>query len=219
MNIAAFFDIDKTILSKNTGTLYLKYLYKNKLVKRRQVWVSMYWWTKYRLNLVDMNDLSARIIREYKGKNEKKIAEESRAWFNEMGKNYIYPEIIEIIKEHQKKGHILATITAGTKYTAEPISEYLGIPYVIGTEPVVENSHFTGEFVLPICFGEGKVYWAKKFCEKHNIDIKKSYFYTDSITDLPLLLEVGTPVIVNPDFFIHREAKKRGWKIIKFGSL
>lgn len=216
MKIGAFFDIDKTILSENTGTLYLKYLYKKGLTTRKKVLLSWYWFLKYRLNLVDMENLSKRIVQEYKGQNERETAEISRRWFKEMGKNFIYREIIPIINDHKNKGHILATITAGTKYTAEPISEYLGIKYVIGTIPKVENSHFTGEFVEPICYGKGKLYWAKKFCEEHNIDLKQSYFYTDSITDMPLLLEVGNPVIVNPDIFIRREAQKRGWKIMEF---
>lgn len=216
MKIGAFFDIDNTILSKNTGTLYMKFLYKKKLAPRWKIWKSIYWWTKYRLNLVDMENLSIRIMEDYKGEDERKTAEISIKWFEEMGKYYIFPEIIKIIEEHKKQNHILATITAGTKYTAEPISNYLGIKHAICTIPVVENSHFSGEFVKPICFGEGKVYWAKKFCEEHNIDLKKSYFYTDSITDMPLLLEVGNPVVVNPDILVRREAKNRGWQILEF---
>ncbi len=216
MKVAAFFDIDNTILSKNTGTLYMQFLYKNNLTSRWRIWKSIYWWTKYRLNLVDMENLSIRIMKDYKGEDERRTAEISRRWFEEMGKHYIFPQIIEIIEEHRKKNHILATITAGTKYTAEPISEYLGIQHTICTIPVVENSHFSGEFVKPLCFGEGKVYWAKKFAEEHNIDLKQSYFYTDSITDMPLLLEVGHPVIVNPDFLIRREATRRGWMVMEF---
>jgi HAD superfamily hydrolase (TIGR01490 family) len=217
-NTAAFFDIDKTILSENTGTLYLKYLHKKGLTSRRKVLISWYWFIKYRLNLVDMENLSKRILMEYRGQNEKETAEISRKWFEEMGKHYIYPEIVPIIENHRRQNHILATITAGTKYTAEPISNHLGIKHVIGTIPKVENSHFSGEFVEPICFGKGKLYWAKKFAEEHNVDLKKSYFYTDSITDMPLLLEVGNPVIVNPDIFLKREAIKRGWKIMEFGQ-
>ena len=51
----------------------------------------------------------------------------------------------------------------------------------------VEDGLFTGRVIEPICFEEGKIYWLQQFIEEHRIDLAKSWFYTDSITDLPLL--------------------------------
>jgi phosphoserine phosphatase len=72
---------------------------------------------------------------------------------------------------------------------------------------------FTGRVVEPICFEEGKIHWLRQFIDEQGIDLAKSYFYTDSITDLPLLDLVGHPVVTNPDPFLYREAVRRCWPV------
>ena len=77
---------------------------------------------------------------------------------------------------------------------------------------------FTGRVVEPICFEEGKIYWLQRFIEEYGIDLAKSWFYTDSITDLPLLDLVGHPVVTNPDPFLYREAARRRWPVRVFDN-
>ena len=67
-----------------------------------------------------------------------------------------------------------------------------------------------------MCFEEGKIYWLQQFIEAENVDLAKSYFYTDSVTDLPLLDLVGHPMPVNPDLFLYRAAVKRHWPVTLF---
>jgi len=67
--------------------------------------------------------------------------------------------------------------------------------------------------VDPFCYGEGKVVRAERLAESLGFDLKESIFYSDSYTDLPLLLRVGEPVVVNPDPRLAREAKKRRWRV------
>jgi phosphoserine phosphatase len=74
----------------------------------------------------------------------------------------------------------------------------------------------TGQVVPPVCYGTGKVVWAERFAEEHGVDLSASYFYTDSITDLPLLERVAHPVAVNPDPRLRRLAQKRGWPVETF---
>jgi phosphoserine phosphatase len=67
-----------------------------------------------------------------------------------------------------------------------------------------------------VCYGQGKVVWAERFAAEHDVDLAASYFYTDSISDLPLLERVGHPVVVNPDLRLRRLARKRGWPLEMF---
>ena len=80
-----------------------------------------------------------------------------------------------------------------------------------GEVKVLIIDEFTGRVVEPICFEDGKIYWLHQLVERQNIDLAKSYFYTDSITDLPLLDLVGHPVVTNPDPRLYREAVRRRW--------
>ena len=65
--------------------------------------------------------------------------------------------------------------------------------------------------VRPVCYGDGKIFWAERLAGTLGLDLARSYFYTDSITDLPVLERVGEPRIVNPDPRLGRVATRRGW--------
>jgi phosphoserine phosphatase len=67
-----------------------------------------------------------------------------------------------------------------------------------------------------VCYGPGKVVWAERFAAEYDVDLAASTFYTDSISDLPLLERVGQPVAVNPDLRLRRLARRRGWPAERF---
>jgi phosphoserine phosphatase len=77
----------------------------------------------------------------------------------------------------------------------------------------VVDGRLTGRFEKPLCYHEGKVHYARRYAANHDIDLSKSYFYTDSNTDLPMLEAVGHPRIINPDPRLARIARKRDWII------
>jgi phosphoserine phosphatase len=66
-----------------------------------------------------------------------------------------------------------------------------------------------------VCYGRGKAYWAERFAAEHGVDLTRSYFYTDSITDLPVLDRVGHPRVVHPDPRLRRLAQRRGWQVLR----
>jgi putative phosphoserine phosphatase/1-acylglycerol-3-phosphate O-acyltransferase len=106
-------------------------------------------------------------------------------------------------------------LTGATRYLAEPVAADLGIEHVLVTQLVVRDGRFTGEVIRPVCYGAGKTYWAERFAAGREIDLGRSYFYTDSITDLPVLERVGEPRIVNPDPRLGRVAARRGWPVLR----
>jgi phosphoserine phosphatase len=67
---------------------------------------------------------------------------------------------------------------------------------------------------MPFCYGPGKVQRAERWAAEHGVELEQSYFYTDSLSDLPMLERVGQPRIVNPDPRLRREANRRGWPIL-----
>lgn len=217
--ICAFFDLDKTLLSATTANLYSKYLYKEGEMKRWEMIRASYLYLKYRLNLLDAETMMKRFARERKGRLESGMISFCESWFQSAVKDYIYPHAKEWIENHKDRGHITAVLSGSIKYTCEPIVRFLGIDHCLSTQLEVEDGFFTGRVIEPICVGEGKIYWAKRFSKENGIDIEGSYFYTDSASDIPMLRLVGNPIVVNPDPILKAEAKRRGWRIIKPGSL
>jgi HAD superfamily hydrolase (TIGR01490 family) len=108
---------------------------------------------------------------------------------------------------------VVVIVSGATKFVVAPLAERLGIEHTLYTRLEVENGRFTGRVVEPICFEEGKIYWLQQFIEEQEIELAKSFFYTDSVTDLPLLELVGHPVVTNPDPLLYRTAVKRRWPV------
>ena len=105
-------------------------------------------------------------------------------------------------------------ITSASNYESELAYEQFGMDRFLSTRYEVVNGRFTGEPLRPICYGAGKVVLAEQLAATHGIDLDQSYFYTDSLTDLPLLERVGNPRVVNPDPRLRRLSHARGWEIL-----
>ncbi|HMI93633.1 MAG TPA: HAD family phosphatase, partial [Polyangiales bacterium] len=107
----------------------------------------------------------------------------------------------------------MAIVTGATRYAARPLADELGIEHVIATELEVADGLFTGKVMRPMSYGTGKVVLTERLASEHGLSLDDATFYSDSITDLPLLERVGKPVAINPDARLRRVARKRGWRI------
>ncbi|UCD58555.1 MAG: HAD family hydrolase [Candidatus Hydrogenedentota bacterium] len=212
----AFFDLDNTLVSKSTGLLYYRYLRKKGHTSVFDTVKALYAYIRYRMNSLDIRTLAEREVRRVAGMSEEAMVELCERWFDEMVKRHISPRAVEVVNEHRSKGHLLAILSAATPYAVGPVRRHLGIEHGICTHLVVRDGRFTGELVEPYCYGEGKVYWAKRFAKEHELRLEDCYFYTDSFTDLPMLEKVGMPRTVNPDRLLEAEARERGWPIMRF---
>jgi putative phosphoserine phosphatase/1-acylglycerol-3-phosphate O-acyltransferase len=125
----------------------------------------------------------------------------------------IYPEARDLVEDHLARGHVVAIVSGATRYVVGPIARVLGIEHMLYTGLEVEDGTLTGRVVEPVCFEEGKIFWLERFTREHGISLAKSWFYTDSVTDLPLLDLVGHPVCTNPDHMLYRVAMKRCWPV------
>ncbi len=216
-NIAAFFDLDRTILTTSSGRLFVRYLHQTRAISRRQELVIWFWIGLYVTGLLDFPHLVARLMANVVGQDEAATWALCLRWFDEMAVEYISQDACRAIERHRAEGHRVAIVTASTPYTAGPVAAYLGLgDHVLATRLEIQNGRFTGRLVEPPCHGEGKVFWAERYAETYGLDLTQSYFYTDSIRDLPLLERVGHPVAVNPDRRLRRVAKARGWPIVFF---
>ena len=157
-----------------------------------------------------------RFSHRFRGDSEQEMITQCQEWFHSTVRHYLYSEAVERVRYHQDQGHLVALLTAATIYIAEPTGRYLGIEHLLCTRLEVESGLFTGKIIKPICHGQGKLHWAQRFCEEQGIDLYPSYFYTDSSSDLPVLEAVKHPVPVNPDPFLRRVSRKKGWPLVRF---
>ncbi|MDF2643884.1 MAG: HAD-superfamily hydrolase [Pseudomonas sp.] len=105
-------------------------------------------------------------------------------------------------------------ITATNRFVTGPIVERLGIETLLATECEMVDGRYTGRTTGVPCFREGKVTRLQHWLQENGLDLEGSYFYSDSMNDLPLLEQVANPVAVDPDPRLRAEAESRGWPVI-----
>ncbi|MGZ5289449.1 MAG: HAD-IB family phosphatase [Actinomycetota bacterium] len=118
---------------------------------------------------------------------------------------------IRRVRAHRAAGHRTILITAAAEPFVRPLSPLFDV--VIGAELEQRDGRYTGFMSAPPLVGEARAAWLKRYALLEGVDLKHSYAYADSYSDLPLLRAVGTPVAVSPDSALYRHARRRRWPI------
>ncbi len=209
---AAFFDLDRTVLRIDTGTSWMKYLHRRGEISNFELARVFYWGLLYRTALLDMEALAARLVADMAGDHEAELIEKSRVWHASDVVHQVSPLARAAIDTHRRQGDIVVLLTGSTQYAAEATSAELALEHTLCSRLEVRDGVFTGR-LAELCFGIHKVNVAERFASEHNIELGRSFFYSDSYNDLPMLRRVGVPVAVNPDSRLRRHARRAGWRI------
>jgi HAD superfamily hydrolase (TIGR01490 family) len=215
---AAFFDLDKTVVSKSSSLALSRPMYRAGLVSRSQLLKGAYAQLVYLLLGADekkMDRVKESLLALTKGWDQAKVEEVVREALLEYIDPYFYLEALDLIDLHRALGRKVFIVSSSPEEVVRPLVERLGQVEVIATKTRIEDGKYTGEMEF-YCYGEGKAQMMRKIANEEGIDLTASYAYSDSITDLPMLKAVGHPVAVNPDRDLRREAERRGWKIRDF---
>jgi alcohol-forming fatty acyl-CoA reductase len=121
------------------------------------------------------------------------------------------PAGIRRIREHRAAGHRTIMITAAAEPFVRPFAPLFDV--VLGAELEVRDGRYTGFLSQPPLVGEARAAWLRRYALRERADLKRSYAYADSYSDLPLLRAVGNPVAVSPDSSLYRYARRRRWPI------
>lgn len=212
----ALFDMDGTLVRKNTGRLYVQFEYERGRMSLARVAEVATWHARYLTGYLDIDGLAERAIGWYKGRLMAEIDAEMDDWFRRYVAQHVSDAARRCVLSHQERGDIVAIATGSTAYSTRPLARYLGIEHWICSEIELEEGRVTGRLLRPACAGAGKVLRTRRWLEANHPDVPLSRvtFYSDSITDLPLLEAVGKAVVVNPDLRLARVARQRGWPVL-----
>jgi len=214
--VAAFFDLDRTLLRCNSGTRWLRFLRERGEVSTWTMLRSVVWLAKYNLAILDMETLATRLVADLTRDSEPEMRDKAANFWERDVRPELSPTGLGVLTEHRAKEHVIVLLSSTTQFVAEPVAAHLGVDHILCTRLHVESGRFLGTCDRPTCYGEGKVFHAERFAAAHAIDLAQSYFYTDSYSDLPMLLKVGAPRAVNPDRRLRRHARRRGWPILSW---
>jgi len=214
----ALFDLDNTLIAGDSDFEWAQFLIEKKALDRELHEArNLEFYEQYKagtLNIHEFLDFQLKpLSRHPKSQLE--------SWRSEFIKNKIKPLIApgtrELIEKHTLDGDLCIIITATNSFVTAPIAQILGISHLIATEPEIEDGEFTGKVLGTPCFQEGKVERLELWLDQHNLtwlSFLQSWFYSDSLNDLPLLSKVTHPVAVDPDAVLKKHAEENNWSII-----
>lgn len=216
--IGALFDLDQTLLAGFSATSFVRERLVTGRMSPQELGTTFYGALSFALGRTGFSALMSATTAAYRGLAEAMLEEVGEEVFVKHLATQIYPESRAIVQAHQEAGHTLAIISSATRYQAEPLARDMGIEHVLCTELEVKKGVFTGEVILPTCYGKGKAVAARSLAARVGLDLDESYFYTDSHEDLPLLEVVGRPRPLNPNRQLAQIAKERQWPVRRFSS-
>jgi HAD superfamily hydrolase (TIGR01490 family) len=215
---AAFFDLDKTVISKSSSLALTRPMYRAGLVTRSALLKGAYAQLVYLLLGADerkMERAKESMLALTKGWEQGQVEGVVREALTDLLDPYIYLEALDLMELHRARGRNVFIVSSSPEEVVRPLAERLGDVQVIATRARIEDHRYTGELDF-YCYGENKAQAMREQAERDGLDLAASYAYSDSITDLPMLEAVGNPVAVNPDRELRREAERRGWQIRDF---
>jgi HAD superfamily hydrolase (TIGR01490 family) len=217
MNLALF-DLDNTLLSGDSDYEWGQFLIDRGVVDR-----DFYehrnrgFYEQYKAGTLDIHEFLAFALEPLARHTPDELARWHAAFMAERIVPLIGRRARDLVACHARNGDLLAIITATNAFVTAPIAREFGVPHLIATEPEQVDGRYTGRPRGTPCFQAGKVTRLDEWLAARGQTLASfddTWFYSDSLNDLPLLERVRRPVAVDPDPRLAEVAAARGWPIL-----
>ncbi len=215
---AAFFDLDKTIIAKSSTLAFSRVFQEGGLISRRAVLRSAYAQFVYLVGGADhdqmekMRQFMSQLCAGWDVETVNQIVADT---LHNIVEPIVYDEAVSLIESHHLAGRDVIIVSTSGSEVVEPIGGMLGADKVIATRMDVVDGRYTGDIGF-YAYAENKATAIRELAVERGYDLDRCYAYSDSVTDVPMLAEVGHPYAVNPDKDLRRIARERGWPILVF---
>lgn len=210
---AALFDLDRTLVRVNTTSWYVRHRRDIGQATWRDSARMAVWLARYTVGMIDAQAVAEKALAAFEGESEASMIDDCVRCYAKYIQQHVSEAGRAAVAKHRAAGDLVAIVTGTTPYAAQPVARELGIEHLVCSRLEVAEGLFTGKVHKPLAYGDGKVVLTEQLAAQHGFALADAAFYTDSITDLPLLERVRQPVAVNPDPRLRRIATKRGWPI------
>jgi HAD superfamily hydrolase (TIGR01490 family) len=213
---AAIFDVDDSLLDGNAGTIFSWYLYSEKIMRpemRSRIPRVIYEYARRRLSEQDMVEVGSRC---QQGLRADELKAHAHACFHHHLRKRITTGAARQVRKHLLSGHLVVVASGSPQYIIDEVGKHLRVHVAVGTRTRIVDGRATDHIVPPVVFREGKRAVAERIAEEYDIDLARSFLYSDSVADTPLFEAVGNPIVVNPKAPFRAVAEHRGWEILEW---
>ena len=223
MTQLALFDVDNTLLPCDSDYEWGQFLARIGVVDSQYyAKQNERFYQDYKDGKLDIHEFLRFALKPLSEHSRAQLKEWHDAFMNEVIHGQLRQQALDLVKRHQDAGDLCCVVTATNSFVTRPIVERFGIEHLIATEPATTGdnplANFTGEVKGIPNFREGKIQRVHDWLATQSLaldQLPRSYFYSDSMNDLPLLEKVSHPVATNPDVRLRNEAAKRNWPILE----
>jgi HAD superfamily hydrolase (TIGR01490 family) len=215
---AAFFDVDGTLVRTNIVHAFAFYA-MNQGTLAGSAWktaktlasIPLFWATD-RVNRKVFNEL---FYSYYEGQSEDRLETLAEDLFEDVLRPAIFKGTPRLIEASRRAGCRIVLVTGALDFTMRQLSRHLGADDLIANRMRFVQGVATGRVVPPIIEGAHKALVIRDYCVREGLPLEKSFAYSDSFSDYPMLAVVGHPAAVNPDARLARVARAYEWPILR----
>jgi HAD superfamily hydrolase (TIGR01490 family) len=223
MNLALF-DLDHTLIPFDSGMAWTQFLIAQAALPPEAEAQYLAYCHQYVAGTLDIHAMHRASLTPLRQFTRAQVA----AWalsFEAQMAGRIPASMRALVARHRRAGDLCAIVTATTRFIADPFGRLFEVDAVLATEAATEGAQplapFTGEIEGEPCFREHKLTHVNRWLAGRGFalgDFDKSWFFSDSASDLPLLEAVSHPVAVNPDEPLLAHARGAAWRVLQRGD-
>ena len=219
-HIAAFFDVDNTIMRGASIYHLARGLFARGILKPKDLANYAITQGKFlisgRENLSDMAKVTKNALSFVRGRSVSELSALAEEIYDDIMADKVWPGTVQLAHAHRTAGHQVWLVSAAPIELAQVIATKLGLTGAVATVSEIIDGHYTGNLKSEPMHGEQKAQAVINLAKEHGIDLSQSFAYSDSSNDIPLLTTVGHPTAVNPDAGLRQFAHEQAWPIHDF---
>jgi HAD superfamily hydrolase (TIGR01490 family) len=215
---AAFFDLDRTLVSRSSSLALAPEFRRRGLIRRRDLakaTVAQLVFVRFGAGQSRVGQTAESAMAILRGLPVGVLQEIVDASLQTALKQHVYRDALDAVAEHASRGEPSFIVSAALQEIVDALADELGFAGGVGSTAEVEDGVYTGRLLRRL-YGQEKADALAELAAGHGLDLDASTAYSDSASDLPFLEAVGTAVVVNPDRVLRKIAVERAWPVRRF---
>jgi len=211
----AIFDLDNTLIAGDSDHSWGEFLVSEQLVDAQQFKkTNDQFYADYVAGSLDIFAYLEFSLQPLTKMSMTELAELHKRFMQQVIAPMQLAKAQALLQQHRDAGNRLLIITSTNRFIVEPICHSLGVTEILATDAQIVDGRYSGKVEGVPTYKEGKVVRLNAWLKEQGESLKGSWFYSDSINDLPLLLEVDHAVAVDPCPELQAVAEEKHWQII-----
>jgi HAD superfamily hydrolase (TIGR01490 family) len=215
---AAFFDLDRTLISRSSSLSLAPAFHARGLLQRRdrlKAGLAQLIFIRYGAGTSRVGQTADTAMAFLRGVPVETMREIVAEALDSAFRPYVYADALGLVERHRENGERVLIVSAALQEVVDALVAELGFDGGLGSTAEIEDGVYTGT-LLERLDGSAKARAVTALAARDGVDLGVSTAYSDSVSDVPFLEAVGRPVAVNPDRGLRRVAEERGWRVLRF---